>query len=43
MAWKPQVTALAQPKKTPEGPVATETSLAAPGKKPAKVNLLLLA
>jgi len=32
ITWKPAVTALAQPKQTPEGPVATKTSLAAPGK-----------
>jgi len=32
ITWKPAVTALAQPKQTPEGPVATQTSLAAAGK-----------
>jgi len=36
MTWKPKVTPLEQPKATPEGPVATQTSLAAAGKKPTK-------
>jgi len=39
ITWKPAVTALAQPAATPQGPVATKTSLAAPGKlAPVKYN-----
>jgi len=38
ITWKPKVTALEQPKATPEGPVATQTSLAAAGMKPTKYN-----
>merc|ERR1719259_408127 len=38
MTWKPKVTPLEQPKATPEGPVATKTSLAAAGKQPTKYN-----